>query len=236
MTQLIVALDFNQEHAALDLVDKLDPQKCAVKIGKELFTLYGPSLVRKLVQRQFKVFLDLKFHDIPHTVANACKAAADLGVWMLNVHAAGGQAMMETAFRVLSDCPAPHRPLLIAVTVLTSLRQQELNEIGINMPLSDYALRLALLAQKSGLQGVVSSAYEVEKVKLHCGANFLTVTPGIRFQDGLTHDQQRIMTPVQAIKAGSDFLVVGRTITADKHPEHVVLSILKDIEKATSSS
>ncbi|MGC1182203.1 orotidine-5'-phosphate decarboxylase [Legionella sp.] len=227
-SQLIVALDFNCEHDALNLVDKLDPSSCALKVGSELFTLLGVHFVKQLIERQFKVFLDLKFHDIPNTVANACKAAAELGVWMMNVHASGGEKMMQSARQAIEPYGAD-RPLLIAVTVLTSLSQKELASIGINATLVEYVKKLALLAKDSGLDGVVSSAHEVKAIKYECGNQFITVTPGIRLTTDVKNDQTRVMTPQEAIGEGSDYLVVGRPITQSVNPSMVVLEILKSI-------
>jgi orotidine-5'-phosphate decarboxylase len=227
-SQLIVALDFNREQDALTLVDKLDPQICALKVGSELFTLFGTQFVKQLIARQFKIFLDLKFHDIPNTVAHACKAGADLGVWMLNVHASGGMNMMRAA-REAIDSYGANRPILIAVTVLTSFSQIDLASIGITIPVTEQVKRLALLAKESGLDGVVSSAHEVSTIKHECGRQFITVTPGIRLNSDAKDDQNRVMTPKEAIAIGSDYLVVGRPITQSDNPEAVVAQILKSI-------
>ena len=232
--QLIVALDFNSEHDALSLVEKLNPKDCGLKVGSELFTLFGTQFVKQLIERRFKVFLDLKFHDIPNTVANACKAGADLGVWMMNVHASGGMNMMHTARQALESYGA-NRPILIAVTVLTSFSETELASIGINEPIIEHVKKLALLAKESGLDGVVSSAHEVQTIKDQCGSQFITVTPGIRLANDAKNDQTRIMTPREAIAAGSDYLVVGRPITQSDNPEKVVSEILKGICPGTSS-
>ncbi|MDR3501845.1 MAG: orotidine-5'-phosphate decarboxylase [Legionella sp.] len=222
---LIVALDFNREQDALNLVDKLDPKECSLKVGSELFTLFGTHFVRQLVDRQFKVFLDLKFHDIPNTVANACKAAADLGVWMMNVHASGGMNMMHSA-RLALESYGVNRPILIAVTVLTSFSQEDLASIGITIPVMEHVKNLARLAKESGLDGVVSSAHEVKEIKNECSADFITVTPGIRLATDAKNDQTRIMTPAEARAAGSDYLVVGRPITQSNEPEQVIAAIL----------
>lgn len=226
--KLIVALDFNDRSSAMSLVDQLDPSQCGVKIGSEMFTLFGTALVRTLVARQFKVFLDLKFHDIPNTVARACKASADLGVWMLNVHASGGINMMEAAREALSPY-GPSRPRLIAVTVLTSMSSDDLQSIGVPLPLEKHVGNLALLAQKANLDGVVSSALEVPAIKAACGQDFLTVTPGIRLIGDKHNDQTRVITPEQAIKLGSDYLVVGRPITQASNPSGVIRDILSSI-------
>lgn len=227
-SQLIVALDFNNERDALNLVEKLDPKHCALKVGNELFTRFGTQFVRQLVERQYKVFLDLKFHDIPNTVANACKSGADLGVWMLNVHASGGMNMMQSARNALEPYGSD-RPILIAVTVLTSFSQSDLTSIGINMPIIEHVKKLAFLAKESGLDGVVSSAHEVKAIKDECGGQFVTVTPGIRLPDDAKNDQNRVMTPKEAIAEGSDYLVIGRPITQSDKPEQVVRDILNNI-------
>ncbi|CAM4495069.1 MAG: Orotidine 5'-phosphate decarboxylase [Legionella sp.] len=226
---LIVALDFNREQDALNLVDKLDPKQCSLKVGSELFTLFGTQFVRQLVDRQFNVFLDLKFHDIPNTVANACKAGADLGVWMMNVHASGGMNMMHSARQALESYGV-NRPILIAVTVLTSFSQTDLASIGITIPVMEHVKNLARLTKESGLDGVVSSAHEVKEIKNVCGADFITVTPGIRLATDAKNDQTRIMTPAEAIATGSDYLVVGRPITQANEPEQVIAAILASIK------
>ncbi|KTD22343.1 orotidine-5'-phosphate decarboxylase [Legionella londiniensis] len=226
--KLIVALDYHVKDKALELVDKIDPAQCALKIGNEMFTLFGPELVRHLVKRGFKVFLDLKFHDIPNTVAKACVAAAELGVWMINVHASGGLAMMAAAKNALDEFGIK-RPLLIAVTVLTSMEQRELPSIGIENSLEDQVLNLALLARRAGLDGVVSSALEARRIKEACGNDFLTVTPGIRFANTAKNDQKRTISPEQAVKLGSDFLVIGRPITEAENPSEMVKSILSSL-------
>ncbi len=228
-SQLIVALDFNDEQEAFRLVQKLDPKNCVLKVGSELFTLFGTRFVTQLINQQFKVFLDLKFHDIPNTVAHACKAAADLGVWMVNVHALGGMRMMHAAREALESYGS-NRPLLIAVTVLTSFDQFDLNALGINVPLIEQVKKLAFLTKESGLDGVVSSAHEVQSIKQICGSQFITVTPGIRLSTDAKNDQTRIMTPKEAIDAGSDYLVIGRPITQAVNPAEVVAQILASIQ------
>ncbi|KTC89026.1 orotidine-5'-phosphate decarboxylase [Fluoribacter dumoffii] len=228
-TKLIVALDFESELEALKLIDKLNPESCALKVGSELFTRLGTHFVEQLVKKQFKVFLDLKFHDIPNTVAKACKAGAELGVWMMNVHAAGGMKMMEAAKKAIEPY-GTDRPILIAVTVLTSFNQNELMSIGINTPIIEHVNKLAVLAKESGLDGVVSSAQEVKTIKAACGSQFITVTPGIRLTSDSKDDQSRVMTPKQALNEGSDYLVVGRPITQSPNPQLVVAEILKDIQ------
>ena len=210
------------------LVRQMDPELCALKVGHELFTLLGPEFVRELVSKGFKIFLDLKFHDIPNTVAKACLAAAELGVWMINVHAAGGLAMMQAAKSAIHEYHGIP-PLLIAVTVLTSMDDAELSAVGVNHSLQKQVVQLALLAKQAGLNGVVSSAQEASIIKKACGHDFLTVTPGIRFDDKAANDQKRIMTPTNAIQLGSDYLVVGRPITAAVHPLKAVKSILASL-------
>jgi orotidine-5'-phosphate decarboxylase len=226
--KLIIALDVATQSSALALVEQLDPTVCALKVGHELFTRFGEAFIRVLVKRQFKVFLDLKFHDIPNTVAEACKAAADCGVWMMNVHALGGLAMMQAAKHALSSY-GPQRPLLIAVTVLTSLSEADLSMMGLTASLTDQCVLLARLAQRAGLDGVVSSALEVPFIKAACGAPFLTVTPGIRLADDARHDQVRCVSPAQAIELGSDYLVVGRSITQSAAPMQSIQRLLQVI-------
>ncbi len=214
--RVIVALDFPTADAAIALVDRLDPSLCRLKVGKELFTRAGPALVERLVGKGFDLFLDLKFHDIPNTVAAACAAAADLGVWMVNVHASGGRRMMEAAREGLAR--ASHRPLLIGVTILTSLGMEDLAEIGYPGTPEENVLRLAKLAQGAGLDGIVCSPKELAAVRAELGRDFLTVTPGVRPEWAAAGDQKRVMTPAEAIAAGSDYLVVGRPITAAADP------------------
>lgn len=215
--QIIVALDFPSDRSALALVDQLDPAKCRLKVGKELFTRSGPALVRDLQSRGFDVFLDLKFHDIPNTTSAAVAAAADLGVWMVNVHASGGEKMM-TACRDRLERFGKDRPLLIAVTVLTSMGPEDLAGIGITDSPEAQVSRLATLTRNCGLDGVVCSAQEAPALKAEQGKGFKLVTPGIRPQSADKGDQQRIMTPTDALKAGSDYLVIGRPITQAADP------------------
>lgn len=229
--KLIVALDLDNKDQALDLIDSLDPKRCALKIGSEMFTLLGPTFVKQLISRDYKVFLDLKFYDIPNTVARACKAAAELGVWMLNVHASGGMEMMQAAVKAL-DSYGKEKPLLIGVTVLTSFSELSLFESGISKPLFEHAMNLAQIAQKAGLDGVVCSAFEAKAIKQSCGNTFLTVTPGIRLPGDPADDQSRTMTPKQAVEEGSDYLVVGRPITRSINPTSCVLDILDHIQQS----
>ncbi|HNN64978.1 MAG TPA: orotidine-5'-phosphate decarboxylase [Pseudomonadales bacterium] len=212
----ILALDYHDPQAALRLVEMLDPQLCRLKVGKELFTRSGPEFVCKLIEQGYEVFLDLKFHDIPQTVARAVQAAAELGVWMVNVHASGGRHMMESAANALARYP--RAPLLIAVTVLTSLDRYDLNEIGVAHTPADWAVTLAKLAEDSGLQGVVCSAQDLAMLKPEVDAAFLRVTPGIRLPGDEQHDQKRVLDPAAAIRAGSHYLVVGRSVTAAADP------------------
>ncbi|QSX31712.1 orotidine-5'-phosphate decarboxylase [Shewanella cyperi] len=223
-TPILVALDFDDRNAALQLVDKLDPAMCRLKVGKEMFTLFGPELVRDFQGRGFELFLDLKFHDIPNTVAKAVAAAAELGVWMVNVHAGGGLAMMEAARRALEPY-GEQAPWLIAVTVLTSMSDDDLKLLGINVPAAEHVKRLAGLTKQAGLDGVVCSAQEATMLKQQLGQEFKLITPGIRPAGSDAGDQHRIMTPAKALEAGSDYLVIGRPITKAADP----LQALKDI-------
>jgi len=227
--RIIVSLDFADGAEALDLVCKLDPALCRLKVGKELFTRCGPVLVEQLQQNGFAVFLDLKYHDIPATVAGACRAAADLGVWMINVHAAGGERMLAAAREAVDK---HHRhPLLIAVTVLTSLNDADLRRVGVEKPVAEQVLGLARLAAACGLDGVVCSAQEATRLRKDLGNGFILVTPGIRPGGSNRDDQQRIMTPAEAIKAGSDYLVIGRPITQAADPLRVLREINEEIKK-----
>ena len=196
---------------------QLDPQKCRVKVGKELFTRCGPAIVEALQGQGFDVFLDLKFHDIPNTTAKAVRAAAELGVWMVNVHASGGRRMMEAARNELEQVNGANT-LLIAVTVLTSMERSDLIDLGIDVEPLEHVKRLAKLTENSGLHGVVCSAQEVAPLRQVIGADFKLITPGIRPADADVGDQKRIMTPSDAIKAGSDYLVIGRPITKAASP------------------
>ncbi|OGV32359.1 MAG: orotidine 5'-phosphate decarboxylase [Legionellales bacterium RIFCSPHIGHO2_12_FULL_35_11] len=225
---LIVALDFSCKSDALALVDKLDPDSCALKIGSEMYTSLGPSFVQELVARRFKVFLDLKYHDIPTTVAKACAAACDLGIWMINLHASGGLKMMEAARKAV-DAFGSNKPILIAVTVLTSMQSSDLTSIGIAENLENHVGNLAKIAKSAGLDGVVSSAVEVPLIKEICGNDFLTVTPGIRLATNNSDDQERVMTPKMALALGSDYLVVGRPITKACDPQRAIKELFEDV-------
>ena len=223
-SKIIVALDYEKEAEALALVDQIDPSLCRLKVGKEMFTTLGINFVRQLHQRNFDVFLDLKYHDIPNTVARAVRSAADLGVWMVDLHASGGLRMMEEAKRILEPY-GKDAPLLIAVTVLTSMEDLDLLQIGINASPMEQVLRLAHLTQRAGLDGVVCSPQEVEILRNACGEDFKLVTPGIRPIGADFGDQRRVMTPTAAIRAGSDYLVIGRPITKADNPAEVLRSI-----------
>jgi orotidine-5'-phosphate decarboxylase len=228
--RVIVALDYADAESALALVGRLSPAVCRLKVGMELFTAAGPKLVEALVQRGFGVFLDLKFHDIPNTVARACKAAASLGVWMLNVHALGGRGMLTAARDAIEGLPA--RPLLTAVTVLTSHAEGDLLEVGIEGSPQSAVLRLAGLAQSCGLDGVVCSALEAPALRSRMGAAFLLVTPGIRTGADAAGDQKRIVTPGTAVDMGASFLVVGRPVTRAPDPLAALAAINDEVASA----
>ncbi len=214
---ILVALDYDNKNHALQLIDQLDPNMCRLKVGKEMFTLFGPQLVKDIHDRGFDLFLDLKFHDIPNTVAKAVAAAAELGVWMTNVHASGGLAMMEAAKKALQPY-GNDAPMLIAVTVLTSMSDEDLKLIGIDVPAFEHVQRLAKLTKQAGLDGVVCSAQESNVLKSLLGQDFKLITPGIRPVGSDVGDQHRVMTPPQALAAGSDYLVIGRPITKAADP------------------
>ena len=224
---VIVALDNMNQSEALALADNIDPTLCRLKVGKELFTKYGTDIVKQLHQRNFHVFLDLKFHDIPNTTAKAVLASADLGVWMVNVHASCGLKAMETVKQRLTE--QNYQTLVIAVTVLTSMSEQDLVDIGIHDSVENHVKRLALLTKQAGLDGVVCSAQEATMLKQLCGQDFKLITPGIRMADDNADDQSRICTPKQAIDNGSDFLVIGRSITKADDPmaklQHILASL-----------
>ncbi len=209
------------------MADQLDPSLCRVKVGKELYTATGPAILEELHKRNYEVFLDLKFHDIPNTCAKAVGVAADLGVWMVNVHASGGQRMMEAARNELEK--KSHKPLLIGVTVLTSMEQSDLAGIGLDVEPMMQVERLAKLTQLSGLDGVVCSAREVGLIRDVCGSEFLTVTPGIRPEGSEIGDQKRVMTPKQAVEAGVDHMVIGRPVTQGQYPQESLVSIFETL-------
>ncbi|MFP2504862.1 orotidine-5'-phosphate decarboxylase [Enterobacteriaceae bacterium RIT711] len=221
---IVVALDYDNRDKALAFIDRIDPRDCRLKVGKEMFTLFGPQLVRDIQARGFDVFLDLKFHDIPNTTAHAVAAAAELGVWMVNVHASGGARMMTAAREALLPF-GNDAPLLIAVTVLTSMEASDLVDLGIAATPAEHAERLARLTQNCGLDGVVCSAQEAVRFKSELGQSFKLVTPGIRPVGSDAGDQRRIMTPQQAQTAGVDFMVIGRPITQSANPSETLRDI-----------
>jgi orotidine-5'-phosphate decarboxylase len=225
--RIIVALDYPDGQSAMKLVERLEPALCRLKVGKELFTREGPALVEALVGRGFDVFLDLKYHDIPNTVASACRAAADLGVWMLNVHALGGERMLLAAREGCSD--ASHAPLLVAVTILTSMDTADLAVVGLAGSPQDNVLRLASLAQACGLDGVVCSSRETGVLRERLGPDFRLVTPGIRPTGSRQDDQRRVMTPVDAVTSGSSYLVIGRPVTRADDPVSVLRTINSEL-------
>lgn len=225
--RVIVALDYPDAASALQLVAGLSPDLCRLKVGKELFTRAGPQLVEELASRGFDVFLDLKFHDIPNTVASACHAAADLGVWMVNVHALGGERMLLAAREGIAR--AKHTPLLIAVTILTSMDVQDLAAVGLSGTPEDNVLRLATLAHQSGLDGVVCSSRETGILRDRLGPDFRLITPGIRPAGSQADDQRRVMTPADAINAGSSYLVIGRPVTQADDPVSVLRTINSEL-------
>lgn len=224
--RIIVALDFSSAEQALFLVDKLDPMLCRVKVGKELFIAAGPQLIAKLMDKGFEVFLDLKFHDIPNTVANACKAAVGMGVWMMNVHALGGEKMLTAA----RDAVPVGASKLIAVTLLTSMGSDDLNSIGLYKEPKDVVEKLALLARDCGLDGIVCSVLEAARIRKIIGSNFYLVTPGIRFANSSVDDQTRIATPREAIQNGANYLVVGRPISQSTDPLAMLQHLNKEVE------
>ncbi|KTF18151.1 orotidine-5'-phosphate decarboxylase [Pseudoalteromonas sp. H105] len=222
--KVLIALDYDDQQTALNFVKQLSPDTCRLKVGKEMFTYFGPAFVKELIDLGFDVFLDLKFHDIPNTVAKAVTAAAKMGVWMVNVHASGGVEMMTKAKQALEQF-GDDAPLLIAVTVLTSMDAAELSRLGVDKTPEEQVIYLAKLAKESGLDGVVCSAQEAKKLKAELGEEFKLVTPGIRPAGSDAGDQKRIMTPKQAIEDGSDYLVIGRPITQAADP----VATLKEI-------
>ena len=226
-SRVIVALDYADARSAMGLIDRLHPSTCKLKVGKELFTSAGPAFVASIAELGFDLFLDLKFHDIPSTVAQACKAAAQLGVWMINVHALGGRTMMNAAREAVES--ASHRPKLIAVTVLTSMSELDLREVGISASPLEEAVKLADLAAQCRLDGVVCSSYEAASIRDRLGSNFLRVTPGIRLLEDDVGDQKRVMTPRKAIAAGASYLVIGRSVTRAPDPLAVLARINSEI-------
>jgi len=243
--RLIIALDVPTQREALALLDRLDPALCRVKVGKELFTRCGPDLVARIHKRGYGVFLDLKYHDIPNTVAGACRAAAELGVWMVNVHALGGQRMLQAAREAIDSAPygSPHggsqtgstRPLLTAVTVLTSMEASDLAGIGIERDPAEFAALLADVAAAAGLDGIVCSAQEASALRARHGHDLLLITPGIRPQSSAADDQRRILTPGQALAAGADHLVIGRPVTRAPDPAAALRTIASEVAAAPTT-
>jgi orotidine-5'-phosphate decarboxylase len=221
--RIIVPLDVADAEAALALAARLDSKLCRVKVGKELFVAAGPAVVSRLQERGFEVFLDLKFHDIPNTVAGACRAAARLGVWMMDVHASGGEAMLRAAREAIETVARP--PLLVAVTVLTSLGDKDLAQVGFAGSVLDNVERLARLARASGMDGVVCSAQEAPLIRKAAGGDFILVTPGIRLESDARDDQARVVTPAEAVRLGANYLVIGRSITQAADPAATLASI-----------
>lgn len=223
--RIIIPLDMEYT-SAVSIADKLDPNICRLKVGNQLFTSSGPKILKTLHDKGFEIFLDLKFHDIPNTVYESVRSAANLGVWMINVHASGGSKMLDASKKALEGFDKP--PLLVGVTILTSISEEILTEIGFNN-LDKQVMRLTKLAQRSGLDGVVCAASDASKVKQTCGESFLTVTPGIRPKDADLNDQSRTSTPKEAIANGSDFLVIGRPITGSEDPTNALENIYKEV-------
>lgn len=225
MSKIIVGLDFSHIDEVLHFVKNLDPKECRVKVGKELFTAYGPQIINQLHQLGFEIFLDLKFHDIPNTVYKAIRIAANMGVWMVNVHTSGGREMLQKARAAVDE--SKHKPLLIAVTILTSISQDGIEEIGFRLPIEEQVTHMAKLAYECGLDGVVCSAWESLSIKKATSQNFLTVTPGIRLDNKKNDDQTRTMTPEEAYNNGVDYLVIGRPITSSENPKEIIQALLK---------
>ncbi|HEX4332618.1 MAG TPA: orotidine-5'-phosphate decarboxylase [Usitatibacter sp.] len=227
--RIIVSLDVPDAESALTLASRLDPKLCRVKVGKELFVSAGPDVVARLQERGLEVFLDLKFHDIPNTVAGACRAAARLGVWMMNVHASGGETMLRAAREAVASVARP--PLLVAVTILTSISEDDLARVGYMGSMLENVERLARLARVCGLDGVVCSAQEAPMLRKATGEDFVLVTPGIRLAGDSAHDQSRVVTPEEAVRLGADYLVVGRSITGARDPAAVLEAIRASIDE-----
>ena len=231
--RVIVPLDFPDAEAALALASRLDAKLCRVKVGKELFVAAGPDIVGRLQERGFEVFLDLKFHDIPNTVERACRAAARLGVWMMNVHASGGAVMMRAAREAIEGVARP--PLLIAVTVLTSLRDADLEAVGFANGVIESVDRLARLTRECGLDGVVCSAQEAPRIRDAVGSDFVLVTPGIRLASSAADDQARVVTPAEAVRLGAHYLVIGRPITQSPDPAATLESIRQSLQEGMAA-
>lgn len=226
---IIVALDYDTQEEALAMAHQLDPITCRLKVATTLFTRYGPAIIDALQSLGFDVFLDLKFHDIPQQVLGACRQAARMNVWMLTIHCAGGKAMMAAAREGVEQGSTSRRPLLVGVTVLTSLSSEDLSQVGITHNIIETVEKMANLAEFVGVDGIVSSAAEVKVIREKVSSNFLCVTPGIRLADDAVDDQKRVMTPEKAIKMGSDYLVIGRSVTRSEHPAQIVQTVLSSI-------
>ena len=231
--RVIVPLDVPDAESALALASRLDAKLCRVKVGKELFVAAGPEIVGRLQERGFEVFLDLKFHDIPNTVEGACRAAARLGVWMMNVHASGGAVMMRAAREAIEGVARP--PLLIAVTVLTSLRDADMQAVGFSGGVVESVDRLARLTRECGLDGVVCSAQEAPRIRDAVGGDFVLVTPGIRLPNAAADDQARVVTPAEAVRLGAHYLVIGRPITQSPDPAATLESIRQSLQEGMAA-
>ncbi|UNB92277.1 MAG: orotidine-5'-phosphate decarboxylase [gamma proteobacterium endosymbiont of Trioza apicalis] len=227
---IIVALDYSNINKAINFIKKISPNECKIKIGKEIFISYGPYIIKKIKKMGFDIFLDLKFHDIPSTVAKAVNAAAKLGVWMINIHALGGIKMMIAAKKELKKFKK-NKPLLVAVTTLTSMNNKNLNELGINNNIKNYTIKLAKLAQKCGLDGVICSPKEIKQLRYSCGKNFILITPGIRPLNSKIYDQKRILTPLKAQQLNVNYMVIGRPITKSINPSKTLKNIINELNK-----
>ena len=225
-SQIIVALDMDQK-SALELANKIDPQDCKVKVGSQLFTESGPKVIKELKNLGFEIFLDLKFHDIPNTVRKAVEIAIEMGVWMLNVHSLGGKEMLKAAYEAKET--ASIKPILIGVTMLTSLDNKSIKQVGLQMNIEDQVLLLTNLCKEEGLDGVVCSPNELVLLRENVNKDFLLVTPGIRSPKTENHDQKRISTVTEAIKRGANYVVIGREITTDVDPNKKIKKILEKV-------
>ncbi|QTS83875.1 orotidine-5'-phosphate decarboxylase [Coxiella endosymbiont of Amblyomma nuttalli] len=234
--KIIVSIDADTISQAWAQIHLLNPNLCHLKIGSILFTRYGPSFVEKLIHKGYRIFLDLKFHDIPQIVTDACLAAAELGVWMINIHVSGGRLMMENVVNVLKSMDSNKKPLILGVTILTSLDNNDLKALGIRDNVSTMVSRMAILAKTAGLDGVVCSAHEASFLRHQCGEDFLLVTPGIRLKNNKKHDQKRTMTPEVALKAGSDYLVIGRSVTQSHNPLQILQMINHSLAAIVSAN
>lgn len=227
---IIVALDYHDIYQVLKFSDMVSPQQCRLKIGTEIFTYAGPSIIRSLHERGFDIFLDLKFHDIPHTITKTVTVAAELGVWMIDLHVSNGKRVMQSARHALVPF-GTSAPLLIGITVLTSMCDKDLHDLGISDNVLVHTLRLAQLAKQCKLNGIVCSALEARQIRIHCGPKFIIITPGIRPLNSKIDDQMRVMTPIQAQKTGIDYMVIGRPITQANDPALALASILSELDK-----